>query len=75
MKDKILLVLFVIILLCKPISYEDVVRNRNRNQFVQQEVLVFRAGGQDSTEVSFVPQKPDSRPSISSGEQNPQPKL
>jgi len=67
-----LLTLFSIIWICKPIPYENVVHHRN--QFVRQEILVLRAGGQDSTDNTFVPPNTGSRRSTSSGQQNSQPK-
>ena len=54
-KDIFVLTLFIIIWIRKPIPYEDVVHNRN--QFVKQEILSLRAGGQDSTDRSSVGRK------------------
>jgi hypothetical protein len=52
----VLIFLFVIIVwICKPIPYDDVVRNRN--QFVREEVLVLRGGKRDSTDRIHVGRK------------------
>ena len=50
-KDKCAIGFLLLFFIFRPISYEELEqRNWERNQFVRQEVLVLRAGGQDSTD-------------------------
>ncbi len=74
-KDKCAVGFLLLFFIFRPISYQELEqRNREQNQFVRQEVLVLRAGGQDSTDATFVPPNTGSRTSTSSSQQNPQPK-
>ena len=46
-KDKCAIGFLLLFVIFRPISYEEF---EQRNQFVRQEVLILRAGGQDSTD-------------------------
>jgi len=57
-KDKCAISFLLLFFVFRPISYEELdQRNWERNQFVQQEVLALRAGGEDSTNRSSVERK------------------
>ena len=44
MNKKILVVFVLIIWFCKPLSYEDLVNHRHKNQLMEQKILVLRSG-------------------------------
>jgi hypothetical protein len=46
-KDIFVIILFSILLICKPIPFEAI--SHNQNKFVQEEILTLRGGAQDLT--------------------------